>query len=102
MQRIINGKRYNTETAEEIAHDWWGGGNDFRHYDETLYRTPRGNFFLAGSGGPLSRWARSTGQNSWSGGSGIEPMTEEEARTWCEEHNFKASLIAQYFTVEDA
>ena len=63
MKRIIDGKRYNTETATEIcdvsAPGFYRG--DFRYEDTQLYCTPRGGWFLAGEGGPMSRWARSVG-----------------------------------------
>jgi hypothetical protein len=42
--RIIDGKRYNTETAERVAYYNNGlGSGDFHVFEEYLYRTPRGN-----------------------------------------------------------
>ncbi len=92
MKRIIEGKRYDMDTAEEVASDGYGQANDFHHWRETLYRTPAGAWFLVGAGGPLSKYAEATGQNEWSGGSKLIPMSAEEARSWCEEHEATAAL----------
>lgn len=87
MKKIINGKVYDTDTAKELG-SWANGGTwrDFTHMEETLYRKKTGEFFLHGEGGPMSRYAEAQGQNSWSGGSRIMPMTFTEARKWAEEH----------------
>lgn len=87
MKRIIGGKRYDTETATLIGS---GGGNayprDFHYYHESLYRTGRGAFFLAGEGGAMSHYSRPAYGGGTTGGSGIIPMSAEEALTWCETH----------------
>jgi hypothetical protein len=80
MKRIIDGRRYSTETATELLHRSYGYGGDFAHYDEGLYRTKRGAYFVAGTGGPASHYAESTGQNWTSGGSGIRVLTTSEAQ----------------------
>lgn len=86
MKRIINGKVYDTNTAKELG-SWANGGTwrDFSHMEETLYRKKTGEFFLHGEGGPMSRYAEAQGQNSWSGGSRIMPMSFTEAKAWAEE-----------------
>lgn len=53
---------------------------DFRYVEETLYRKRTGEFFLFGQGGPASKYAVSTGLNSWSGGSKIIPLSVAEAK----------------------
>ena len=68
MRRIIDGRMYNTETAVEICGISHSHYTDFHHYEETLYKTPKGAFFLVGEGGPLSKYARSLGNNSRGGG----------------------------------
>ena len=87
MKKIINGKKYDTETAKEVGY-WSNGGSwrDFSHVQETLYRKKTGEYFLFGEGGPQTRYAVSTGQNSWTGGEKITPLTHENARQWAEEH----------------
>lgn len=86
MKKIINGRSYDTETAREVASwgnaGWW---NDFEHLEETLYQKKNGEFFLFGEGGPMTKYAVSTGQNTWSGGSKIIPMSYDAAREWAEE-----------------
>lgn len=85
MKKIISGKMYDTETAKEVASCYHGDGpRDFRHYSETLYRKRTGEYFLAGEGGPMTHYAVSTGQNSWSGGEKIIPLTYKEATEWAE------------------
>ena len=87
MKKIINGKAYDTDTAKELAS--WSDGlsfRDFTHVEEVLYQKRTGEFFLHGAGGPASRYAVSAGQNSWSGGEKIIPLTWEAAREWAEEH----------------
>jgi hypothetical protein len=84
-RKVIEGKAYDTETATFLAEASGGGySNDFSHWEELLYRTPRGRLFVAGNGGALSRWSEAVGQNSWTGGSGIRPLSEGEARQWVE------------------
>lgn len=105
MKAIIDGKRYNTETATCVCDCSPSGfyGNDFRHEDTHLYRTPKGSWFLAGEGGPLSRWARPHGQSGSTNGSGIRPLDPDTAREMLEHHG-DAEDIEQYFasTLEDA
>ncbi len=100
MKRIIDGKRYDTETAEQIA-EWDNGhyGSDFRSCEEALYRTKKGQYFTAGSGGPLSKYAQSCG-NGTSGGEGLILLDEQEAREWCENHNCVEALEKHFVIVE--
>lgn len=87
MKKIINGKVYNTDTAKEMA-CWSNSGDwrDFSHYRETLYQKKTGEYFLHGEGGPMTKYAKSCGQNQWSGGCQIIPLAWESAREWAEEH----------------
>ena len=104
MKRIIERKRYDTETARKIGSDegvaYYG---DFHWVSEALYITPRGNFFLAGEGGPLSRYGRPTYGGGTCGGEGIVPVTKEEALMWCEQY-LNEEEYADYFSnmIEDA
>lgn len=86
MKKVINGKLYNTETAKRLGYTFHGESrSDFRYYEETLYKTKSGQYFIHGEGGPMSRYSRAVGQNSWSGGESIRPVSEEAAQAWCEE-----------------
>jgi hypothetical protein len=96
LKRIINGKIYNTETADCIA-TWHNGhhGGDFNRCEESLYRTKKGAWFIAGEGGPLSKYARPVG-NMTSGGDGLEPITAKEAQQWLEEKDYTEQLEAYF------
>jgi len=103
MRKIMDGKRYDTETAEFVVQlhcPYYG--NDFKAHDTGLYRTKRGNWFVAGSGGPLTQWARQVG-NGYSGGSGLRPLEIAEARDLLEQHG-TPEQVEQYFgaEIEDA
>lgn len=87
MKKIINGKVYDTDKAQEMA-TWSNGGSwrDFSHFEETLYRKKTGEYFLHGEGGPMTQYAVAEGQNSWTGGSRIMPMSYQDATAWAETH----------------
>ena len=85
MKKIIGGKLYDTETAKEIASTCHGDGpRDFRYYTETLFRKRTGEYFLYGEGGPASPYRKEAGQNCWTGGEAIRPLTLKEAMEWAE------------------
>lgn len=87
MKKIINGKLYDTNTANELASASHGEGpRDFRYYSESLYRKKTGEFFLHGSGGPMTHYAVSVGQNSWRGGEKIIPLSYKAAQEWAEKN----------------
>jgi hypothetical protein len=102
MKKVINGKVCDTEAAECVG-DWSNGCNygDFDQCSESLYKTKKGQFFTAGSGGARSKYSRSCGTNSVGGGEGIELLSEAEALTWCEEHDVDADVVAKYFKVQE-
>lgn len=85
MQKIINGKKYNTETAEQVGF-YSNNRHDYSWKDETLYKKRTGEFFLFGEGGPASSYCTWVDNNSRTEGEKIVPMTFEEARQWAEEH----------------
>ena len=103
MISIINGKRYNTKTATLVAEDSYLYASDFRHYTESLYRTPKGAWFLHGIGGPMTRWGEGNMQDGRSGGEGTEVLSSEEAQAWLESHE-EVSALEEYFSdgIEDA
>ena len=87
MKKIINGRVYDTEKAKELGtYANAGSWRDFSHLEETLYRKKTGEYFLFGEGGPATKYAEAEGQNSWTGGCRIMPMTYDEAREWAEKH----------------
>lgn len=86
MKKIIRGKRYDTDTAKLVG-EYWNeiSPRDFGYLDEALYQKRTGEYFLHGQGGAMTKYAVSTGQNSWSGGEQIIPLSYEAAKEWAEE-----------------
>lgn len=86
MKKIINGKVYDTSTAQCLGE--WSSPytrSDFKWVEETLYRKRTGEFFLCGKGGPRSQYAKPVGIREWESGERIMPLTWDEARDWAEE-----------------
>lgn len=93
---IINGKRYNTQTATKLAS--YGnnlGDNDFRYLSEALYKTPKGEYFLSGAGGANTKYSISEGNTRWNG-SRIDVLTPDQARAWLEEHQKLEALESEF------
>ncbi len=103
MKRIVNGRVYNTETAEVICDCSPSGfyGGDFRVESTTLYKSPKGTFFIAGKGGPLSRWAEPEGQSGMRSGEGLRVLDEAEARELCERHGSEEDWLAAFGEPEE-
>lgn len=57
MQKTISGKIYDTETATLISARAVGTFGDPEGYEERLYQTPEGSYFLYGVGGEASPYA---------------------------------------------
>lgn len=87
MKKIINNKKYDTDTARKIG-CWSSGSNpsDFSYYDETLYCKRSGEYFLLGDGGPASRYSKRTDSNTWSGSCEIIPLSYQDATQWAMKH----------------
>lgn len=84
MIKIINRKKYDTDTAYCIATNEAYPPRDFKHYEEELYQKENGEFFLHGKGGGLSKYASSIDNHTFDFGEEIIPLSEEEAREWVE------------------
>lgn len=87
MKKIINGKKYDTETAKKIdcASSMYLK-TSFSYWEESLYQKRNGEFFLYGEGGPSSKYSVHVSENEWYGGEKIIPLTEQEAKQWAEQH----------------
>lgn len=101
MHTIIQGKRYNTETATLVGSTSNGNRGDHGYYNESLYITRNGSWFLAGYGGPASKYAVSMGNRSYSSGEGIKVLSTDDAQQWLED-NGNTDALEQYFTIADA
>ncbi len=94
-KRVVDRKVYDTDTAE-LVHEYWNGysSRDFKCISEQLYKTPKGNFFLLGAGGAMTKYAVDCGNNSRSGSSdNIIPLTKEEAIEWLETHDGSEKIL---------
>lgn len=103
IKRVIDGKVYDTETAEQICDCGSHGysSRDFKWHDTYLYRTKNGAFFLAGEGGPMTMWAQQSG-NGVGYGEGIRALSEAEAREYAERAEMDPGEMAKYFKIEEA
>ena len=104
MKKVIEGRRYNTETADLIAsYDNGLGRSDFDWCEVDLYRTKTGAWFLAGAGGARSGWGASCdGGRSMGPGIGIQVLARSEALEWCESHGIDADIIVENFEIAEA
>ena len=101
MKKVIDGALYNTETAKLVG-SWTNHQRGFGYIKETLYRTKSGKYFVHGEGGANTRYSKSAGDNSWSGGENIEPMNPQAARKWAEEHLDADKYAAEFGEPEEA
>ena len=101
MKKVINRKRYDTDTATLMGSDSYSNSRDFNHWTEELYRKSNGEYFLYGEGGPLTKYARTVGQNEWTGGEKIMPLSVEAAKKWAEEHLSGEEYEAIFGVIED-
>ena len=96
MKRIIDGRRYDTETAKFIGEDSYATPIDFDWWNEGLYQKKTGEFFIYGRGGAKTRYAQAIGQNCWGSGERIMPLSFSEAREWVEK-NLDAEIYEELF-----
>jgi hypothetical protein len=104
MKKVVNGKLYNTETAE-LVHRWENGYgySDFKYRSKDLYKTKKGVWFIYHEGGPMTDMAISVGSNSYGGSEDIEPISEKDALKFLESHG-GAEEAEKYFAdqIEEA
>lgn len=84
MRKIIDNRKYDTETARKLAEVSHGAQSDFKHYEETLYVKRTGEHFLYGYGHAASKYAEYVDGGGWGAGERIIPLTYAEAREWAE------------------
>ena len=99
MKSIINGKLYNTETADRI-----GGtsqGHDFYNVTEILYRKKNGEFFLHAEGGPATIYGKIDESGNRCFGEKLIPYSVTEAKEWSEENLDVDTFIRIFGPVEE-
>lgn len=77
MEKRINGKRFNTETARKLA-EWGNNADDENQVIESLYRKKSGEFFLHCRGGALVPYLDSLDAQEGT----IKPLTSALAKKW--------------------
>ena len=102
MKKMINGKKYDTETAALVG-GWDNNrqGNDLYYCSERIYKKRTGEYFLFGSGNAMSKYRTYSGDNSWGGGEQIMPLSYDAARKWAEEHLPADEYEAEFGTVSE-
>ncbi len=101
MKKIIAGRIYDTDTATDIGFTTGGEIGSFTYWSETLFRKRTGEYFLLGEGGPMTRYAVSSGSNTWTGSHKIIPLTYENARQWAEKALDADDYQAEFGPVAD-
>lgn len=76
MVKIICKKEYNTETATLIKKNTYGNYGDPCGYEETLYQTPEGLYFLYVCGGENSPYPTED----------IQRMAKAKVNAWLEQN----------------
>ena len=76
MEKTINKKVYDTDSAVELGYryDGWFGASE--GYEERLFITDEGQYFIYGVGGPDSKYAEPV----------IALIPDEKAEEWKAEH----------------
>ena len=99
MKKAINRKVYDTSNATKVA--FWQNGyrvDDSHYEDATLYVSDKRSWFLHGTGGAMTQYARRQ-SGVTSEGEDIIALSPKEAADWLESHNFTEAL-ERYFPDE--
>lgn len=77
MKKIINGKKYDTTTAKEIADKIYFGNGNYACAWDTLYLKKTGEFFIE---------HQTNGSDLFDREEYIKPVDEVSAKKFCEEY----------------
>lgn len=72
MRKIINKRVYDTKTSQLLGHNVNGTWGDPEGYEEFLYKTTKGGYFIHGIGGTESKYPEEK----------IVVITEDEAKNF--------------------
>lgn len=95
MRMICNGLLYDTERATVVASYKYSTAGDFGYICEELYKTENGRYFLAGEGGPKTKYRKRVGNSTFSGGEKLIPLKKEEVLEWFEDREIDAEEIPE-------
>jgi len=96
MKLIINSIIYDTDAADKITSMRHKTNNHSNWFQEELYTTENGRWFIAGEGGLHSHYAIDEGDGNMIGGAKITPLTIPEAMQWLEKHR-KYDILEEFF-----
>lgn len=104
MKAIMHRMVFDTETATAIAeYDNRLSKADFRWCEETLYKTPKGQWFLHGRGGPQSPWSHRLADGTRGSGERLEHlMDDHDAIDWCERRGIHPDEVSEHLALDDA
>ena len=77
MKKIIAGKEYDTESSELVKKVTHGAMGDAQGFEESLYKTPDGSYFLYTNGGDESKYKTEA----------IKRMSRASADAWLSENS---------------
>ncbi len=103
LRRISNGKLYNTQTAMHLARFSHDPLEPWFAFEEELYQTKNGGFFLTaeGLGGSPYGFMQEL-NNEYVRGHVLIPLTEEQARNWLETRQLLNEYIEIFGCPEEA
>ena len=97
MKKVIRNKLYNTDTAKAIKHRFTENvpNNDFNFESETLFRKKTGEYFLAGEGGPFTKYANISDCDD-AFAKKIIPLKFKQAQEWAEQYMTAEEYSAEF------
>lgn len=101
MEKIINNKKYSTETGVLLATYVYGEGSSWQYVCEELYRSKKGTYFMYYEGGAMSKYSESVGNRQTSGSEGIELLSINEAKDFMLEHSTAEEYEQEFGEVEE-
>jgi hypothetical protein len=101
MKKIINWKKYDTDTAQcVIPLSSRVGKSHFGYWECDLYRTAKGNWFICGEGNGASIFAVVAGTGT-TAGSGIRVVSDGWVRDELEKAGHD-NILEEFFNIEEA
>ena len=94
---VVDGKIIDLSKATKIAETSYSNPGDVFYCHKELYVTEKGNYILAGEGGPKSIFGRAIGTNEVAGGSGASLVNKEEAAKIAEDWQTDADIMVKFF-----
>lgn len=101
MQTIINGKKYDTETAKVISAYISSDLSESGHIVEILYQKKTGEFFIFGEGGEMTPYSKVCRDGTLCGSSRIIPISEKKAKAFVEEYGDAEEYEEAFGEVEE-